>query len=998
MTAAGLPSGAGAAPEPPGARRIVRYLLPVIGKRSFLGFGIATFLVGALLSAVNVTSRHALARYVDDQLARTPWDLAVYDQSGGSNAALASSLGSMQAVERVEQLVFLRAGFSSDVSVLVDGQPLATPWLCVLSASSTELLPPELRNLLSDAASRGPGGEPGAVLALIGSESAMGDAFASLQGASDFRLQARSGGSDNLLFSTVLDGVIRLDADELNRWFMDQTGSITMIPAVSAVLLTPYREEVIDGFDLAATGRLPVAGGGVPLGNPEYLPGEYLPEIAYLAKLDRARLISGWDLDGSLERFTGVRDDALEIVSGVEIGVFVDSTVLVLLERMAGISRLLGLLTLLIALPVLCMAWVFQANLARLLMLNERRMLGLLRLRGVPGQILGRALLVSIVSGGFLGGSLGLILGALLPLLVYSRGWPPAEALDREQVYLSLLFLAVTLGMVLAVGRRLVRYATTISPLEASRRVSIADVSRAGVRFGPLELLSVLLGAYTLGSWITGLSLSSQWPTRAAWIADRGLDFIGLPLFVYGVACLVVSRGAWIQRLLEPLVLPLGGRLGPLALRHASRQPHRTVVFLLTVVLMASVSLYPTVTSASFRDKVVRGAETRTGGDWLLTFNAPDLVAAEASTPDLRTQLAAMGEGVERLSAALEGVPGVISVASMAEAVLQDLYLPGYGLRGVPLHLIDGVERYLQTVHVESALGTGAPLETILRGLDAGELAASPSVSEFWELTQGSQLAVGTTPEFETIAAPVSGTVAFLPGMPTRSVTDREGYVQARIDYLNTLFSQNAYVVSAGDNEALSRMHTLIPRVTVLVSSSSRSPGFGEELLRALPIAPLEIRSADEEIERVAGDMFISLAQANMSLYLLGGVLLAVMSIIAIALVNYREDRRMLALVRIRGASPAHIRRLVVALILSPALLGLVLGAIVAVLAGYGLANHVWSLRGIETVVQLLPTHVVLSPLALGVTLLVLAVLVGLAAAFSQWVFRRTARENALTG
>lgn len=997
MTTAGLPSDAGTALEPSGARRIIRYLLPVIGKRSFLGFGVATFLVGALLSAVHVTSRYALARYVDDQLARTPWDLAVYDQSGGSNAALASSLGAMQAVERVEQLVFLRAGFSSDVSVLVDGQPLATPWLCVLSASSADLLPPELRNLLPDAASQGPDGPLEAVLALIGPESAMGDAFAALQGASDFRLQARSGGSDNLLFSTVLGGVIRLDADELNRWFMDQTGSITMVPAVSAVLLTPYREEVIDGFDLAATGRLPAAG-GAPLGNPEYLPGEYLPEIAHLARLDRGRLISGWDLDGSLERFTAVRDQALEIVSGVAAGVFVDSTVLVLLERMAGISRLLGLLTLLIALPVLCMAWVFQANLARLLMLNERRMLGLLRLRGVPGRILGRALLVSIVSGGFLGGSLGLVLGALLPLLVYSRGWPPPEALDREQAYLSLLFLAVTLGMVLPVGRRLVRYATTISPLEASRRVSTADGSRAGVRFGPLELLSAVLGTYTLGSWITGLSLSSQWPTRAAWIADRGLDFVGLPLFVYGVACLVVSRGAWMQRLLKPLVLPLGGRLGPLALRHASQQPHRTVVFLLTVVLMASVSLYPTVTSASFRDKVVRGAEARTGGDWLLTFNAPDLAAAPASAPDLGAQLAAMRQGVERLSAALEGVPGVISVATMAEAVLQDLYLPGYGLRGVPLHLVDGVERYLRTAHVEPALGIGAPLGTILRGLDAGEVAASPSVSEFWELTPGSQLAVGTTPEFETVAAPVSGTVAFLPGMPTRSVTDREGYVQARIDYLNTLFSQNAYVVAASDNGALDRMRTLIPRVTVLVSSSSRSPGFGEELLRALPIAPLEVRSADEEIERVAGDMFISLAQANMSLYLLGGVLLAVMSMIAIALVNHREDRRMLALLRIRGASPAHIRRLVVALILSPALLGLVLGAVVAVLAGYGLANHVWSLREIETVVQLLPTRLVLSPLALGVTLLILAVLVGIAAAFSQWVFRRTARENALTG
>ena len=998
MITAGLPPDPGGGPESFGARGITRHLLPVIGKRSFLGFGVGTFLVGALLSAVNVTSRYALTLYVDDQLARTPWDLVVYDQSGGSNPALASSLGSVPAVERVEQLVFLRAAFSSDVSVLVDGQPLATPWLSVLSASNVALLPPELRNLVSDEASQGPGEERGAILALIGPESAMGDAFASLQGAREFELQAQSGGSENVLFSSVLSGVIRLEADELNRWFMDQTGSITMIPAVSAVLLTPYREAVIDGFDLAATGRLPAPGGDAPLGNPEYLPGEYLPEIAYLARLDREQLISGWDLDGSLERFTAVRDQALDIVSGVEVGALVDSTVLVLLERMAGISRLIGLFSLLIALPVLCMAWVFLANLARLLMLNERRTLGLLRLRGVPGRSLGRALLVAIVSGGFVGGGLGLILGALLPLLVYSRGWPPPEALDREQVHLALLFLVVTLGMVLLVGRRLVRYATTISPLEASRRVSAADASRADVRFGPLELLSVVLGAYTLGSWITGLSLSSQWPTEVAWIADRGLDFVGLPLFVYGMACLVVSRRGWTQRLLEPLVLPLGGRLGPLALRHTSLQPHRTVVFLLTVVLMVSVSIYPTVTAASFRDKVVRGAEVRTGGDWLLTFNAPDLAPAAATAPDLRAQLMAVRQGVERLSAALEGVPGVISVASMPEAVLQDLYLPGYGLRGVPLHLVDGLERYLRTTHSEPALGIGEAFEEILLRLDTGELAASPPVSGFWELTRGSELPLGVTPQFETIAAPVSGTVAFLPGMPTRTVTDRQGYVQARIDYLNMLFSQNAYVVASADNEALGQMQTLIPRVTVLVSASSRSPSFGEELMRALPVTPLEVRSADEEIDKVAADMFVYLAQTNMSIYLLGGILLAIVSIFAIALVNYWEDRRMLALLRIRGASPAHIRRLIVALILSPALLGLALGAVVALLAGYGLANHVWSLREIESVVQLLPTHLVVSPLTLGVALLILAVLIGIAAAFSQWVFRRTAREGALSG
>ena len=337
----------------------------------------------------------------------------------------------------------------------------------------------------------------------------MGDASVSLQGASDFRLQANVDSTENLLFSSAVRGVIRLEAHELNRWFMDQTGSITMTPAVGVILLTPFREDVLTGFDLAARGQ--IAAENRALGNPEFLPGEYLPERVYLAKLERERLISGWDIGGSLSRLVGVRDQALDAVRGVDVAAVVDSTVLVLLERMDGVARIIGLLTLLISLPLLWMAWFFQANLASLLMLNERRKLGLLRLRGVPGRFLGRGFLLAIASGGFIGGILGLLVGSVVPLLVYGRGQlPPDVLMQRSQLYLSLLYLLITLAMALLVGRRLVRYATTISPLEASRRIATSDASRTGVRFGPLELLSVVLGAYTLGSWIFGLSLSSR--------------------------------------------------------------------------------------------------------------------------------------------------------------------------------------------------------------------------------------------------------------------------------------------------------------------------------------------------------------------------------------------------------------------------------------------------------------------------------------------------------
>jgi len=246
------------------------------------------------------------------------------------------------------------------------------------------------------------------------------------------------------------------------------------------------------------------------------------------------------------------------------------------------------------------------------------------------------------------------------------------------------------------------------------------------------------------------------------------------------------------------------------------------------------------------------------------------------------------------------------------------------------------------------------------------------------------------------ISLPSAGTLAFLPGIPPRSVTDRQGYVQARVDYLNHLFSSNAYLVAGADNAEISKLQLLIPRVIMLVSTDGTqdSVQFQQALVRASPYPPLELHDLEHEISKVGTDMFIALALANMRIYLVGGLLLALIAILAIAMANHAEDRRTLALLRIRGASPRDLWRFVVATLLSPALVGLVLGTFAAVLAGFGLANYVWKLREIRTVVQLLPTHLVLSSLTGGVLVLLVVLLIGVASMFSWYVYRRTAHEN----
>ena len=143
---------------------------------------------------------------------------------------------------------------------------------------------------------------------------------------------------------------------------------------------------------------------------------------------------------------------------------------------------------------------------------------------------------------------------------------------------------------------------------------------------------------------------------------------------------------------------------------------------------------------------------------------------------------------------------------------------------------------------------------------------------------------------------PASGIVGFLPGMPPRSISDRQSYVAARIDYLNYLASTDAYLVGTMDNPRIANLKVLIPRVLLLVRTkpNANSDAIVNSLAQTLKVRPLEVRELKRELKKVGGDMFIFLALENMRIYLVGGVLLALIAILAIASTNYSEDRRTL--------------------------------------------------------------------------------------------------------
>jgi len=979
---------------------ILAMLFRVVGRPVFQTFCLVSFLVVFLLAAVNVTSRHAMQLYVDDQVKRVPWDVSVYQtadvpQAGEVHDAIAATKGVAQA----ERLYFLRAIPPYSVMPVIDGQQLRTPWLSILTATDPSLIPPDMR----------PSGKE-AVIVLVGSKGQMGDAFLKLQNRKTFELVVQPKDPDLqveeahrhplgvLTLRTGIERVIRIDSTELNRWYLEQTSSPTLVPELGMIIVPPWDPSLILKFDAASRGFMHEEGHADIHGNP----GDYFPEIIHLAKLDRPAIVSGWDIEGSLTRIIATGSRLTDGVQDRTASAAVDHNLGTMFMRMDDIARKIALISLLVSLPLLLMAGVLLANLSGLLMLNERRKLGLLRLRGAPGWLIGRTMLIAIAAGGLSGGVAGGVLGTLAPLLIYYGGLPPLPLLARIQDPLVLgVFIIVGVGIALLVGRRFMREASRVSPLQASRRIEGGEFDGAQVRFGPLQFLALLLGGAKVAGWIANASLTTF--LAAPWIADvdRALDFVAFPFFIYGLVSLIASRKGLMSALMTPTASLLAGPLRDVAVKHMQIRRHRAASFLLIVGLMASLALYPTVMTAVFDNKTERGARIQLGSDLQLTINALDLMPPEAQARGgLRERLAALRLKLDPLIARIEAQADVRRVAYLVEGVIEGLFMPDRGFSGLPIYFLPETGRYLDAAYWEPALGVDGDFAATLRQLDKGHILASAPVGAFYKKGFGAPMPVGRMTDGKMQRMPYGGTLHFLPGVPLRTVNDREGFVAARVDYLNHLFTNAPYLVGGQDETALADLDVLAPRIVVSVAAQRGVDGadLRKRVLAAIDVEPLDVRDVASEMQRLGSDMYIYLARQNVQIYLLGGFLLALIGIYAVAYANYLEDRRTLALLRIRGAGPADVVRFFLPNVLGPSIVGLVIGGGVALLVGFGVTKLIWELRQLRTVLNYLPTRLAVSwetGLVAGILALALA---GVVFLFARWIFARTARQGLLEG
>src|SRR5262249_61712085 len=130
-------------------------------------------------------------------------------------------------------------------------------------------------------------------------------------------------------------------------------------------------------------------------------------------RLRGAGWVWGGAMEGSRRRTAPVGAWLSSEVREPTASAAVDHNLGAMFVRINEIARKIALISLLVSLPLLLIAGVLLGNLSNLLLLNERRKLGLLRLRGVSGRAIGTTLLLAIAIGGLVGGALGAILSTI---------------------------------------------------------------------------------------------------------------------------------------------------------------------------------------------------------------------------------------------------------------------------------------------------------------------------------------------------------------------------------------------------------------------------------------------------------------------------------------------------------------------------------------------------------------------------------------------------------
>lgn len=972
-------------------------LFRLLGVRTALIFGLVASLFVAVLSALYMTSGYAVEIYTSDQIKRIPWDVSLGQKDiVGNFEEVSQSVARSDGVARAETFGMLRMQNGRGVEVRLNGRPVAARWLAIIGTSDPTSLPAYLQP--PDGRCRT---SSGAVCANVGVAGGRGANSISLPVASSSHLQviaqgssghgeesigsqdghsheAGGGGSEwtilrpgspELLIDLAVNGhVAQLDRAEFNKDMLRRQGSLSYLPDLAIVAVVPSAE-----FSRLAVmlGRTFQAAGGMHGGAAA---PPYVPQVDHLVKLDRARFVQPFQLVESLDRVTPQSRQLLHLARTMTPFVEERSDLATVLGRMNEISNAVGFVTLLIAIPLLWLGWSVANMLVELLVLNERRKIGLLLVRGIPMRAIVRTVSAALLLGGVGGSLIGLAAGIAVPIGVYSLfgvARPPSAYLaDGLAFFIAYLVLGALLSLL--VGGKLMKRLRQLTPKQASARQ--LELETEPSRWSRIAAAAYLLCIVVGGFKIVSLLLLASRPSArdpvegASSVAGAAFDgvltLVAIPLLLLGIVGLLRLRPKWMGAALAAITRPIaGGHLSAFVAHHMVISRHRIAGVMFISALATALVVMPQVARDSFNDRIARGVEMSVGGDAQLEFDMGELARVEgtATIGEISQHLAAPVAAISR--AVRAQFPGA-KVTVLRQYVATGYFVPDQS--GLALTVVDDPAAYLRQAPSTASLGLSKAFSAIIRDLAKDVFPVSQGLTRVRRITAGQRVAIDYDAAGNPFHVRFGETFAFLPGQPTRSVDQHQGFALAEIDYVNSIIGSDARAISsrsALDQSVVQTLPFQPSRIVFLIDDPRTAVGADglRRLTEALPVKPDNVRWVGREVEAAGRDMFVALASENLAVFLVGGLVLALFGIIIVSIVNFISERRTFGLVRLRGARPSDMVRILLAFFISPVVAGVLIGIALGVVTGLAASQAIWNTPRIFGVAGMLPGELAIS-------------------------------------
>jgi len=652
--------------------------------------------------------------------------------------------------------------------------------------------------------------------------------------------------------------------------------------------------------------------------------GNWYFENDILVYIDRNKVISIWDIPGSLNRLEILRRKIENQIMIGGIGLFVQSGLQSVLAYSQMTVTAMRVVFVAVSLPVFFVAWYMGSTVSDVSFNLRRREIGLLLTKGFSRSQLFRMFLFEALLIGIVGGIVGILLSlGLTPVFVRAAGgeFVAAPTIGIDTMIMTTVFsIAIVILAVFNPARR----ASNLTTVDALREYTLVeDVKPYRKR---LPWIAFALGTYKLIILALGINLINEvgrlamyggnfllvilvgvWALFDVFI----LTYIGPVLFFWGFTKIFV-RGSLKFQELTARVAKFLGDLGALATRNVQRNPARAASTAFLIALIIGYGIQITGTLASDQDYNTRLIYASVGADVRVDLPPPANVSA---TMDL----------VKTLHE---------NVTSIASTTTEYSFYGTSSFGGLQLLAINTTD-WRNTAYYEDGWFTGNDITKALEQLASNNrtIILDRDVAERNELHIGDTLR-GVSFEGGRFGGPVGGQDLTIVGFfgvkrPDSSIFGQTSVYTSRSYVSDELFYDVSSLVA---NASSTR---------ILIKLTSGADGIAaadqiKELVGTLVQGRPTVYSVSEQIQQLQASLSYTGTLNVQRLGVAFAILAASVGTALVSLVSLRERQREASMMAVRGLSFKQLTIMLLTENLAVVTFAVLLGTLAGLILVYG--------------------------------------------------------------